>query len=329
MDLKKLGNIYSSDGEFTTRAAILQSIYRGSINEECGTGKKNVIVGTDENGKPILKSVEQEYGHLVSGGEYINKNFFFKETFDYAHYRVKNRKKDETIKADRLFNNLLSSMPMAFNLFHPLMMIRKKYPDALNRMIRNAFPSFPVHAVEDILIEYIPLPISTYTGDRSAMDAAIVFSDDSGKRYIIAIETKYIDKLGQNAAQKTELQIQSAMSLGCFNQKGMDLIQKGCTQIYRNFLLTEKFRIVNNLADSYSIIMAPEHHPTTEKEIKCFHENLLPQFHYKLSKYSLEDFFAALKPDCPDEFTGWLNWFYNRYLDFSKTEDLYRQFINK
>jgi hypothetical protein len=329
MELKQLGNIYSSDGDFTTRAAILQSYYRASINEKCGLGRKNIVTGRNMNGKPILKSVLQEYGHLVTGGELRNINFFYDETFEYAKYRVEHIKKDETIKADRLFNNLLSSMPMAFNLFHPLMLIMKKYPGSLNRMIQRAFPELTVTHVDDVLIEYIPLPISSFTDDRSAMDAAILFSDDKSNNYIISIEIKYIDHLGKNKAKENNLKLKTARSLNIFTEAGLHTISLGCTQIYRNFLLTEKYRIVHGLYDSFSIILAPGDHPSTEAEIASLHENLLPQFHYKLRKYALKDFVSNLKYDCPEEFQPWLEWFYNRYLDFSKTKHLFKEFINQ
>lgn len=329
MELSQLGNIYSSDGDFTTKAAIQQSAYRVSINEKCGTGKKNITIGFGADGKPILKSIEQEYGHLVTEGKLRNKNFFYEETFEYAKHRVYNKKKDETIKADRLFNNLLSSMPMAFNLFHPLMMIREKHPDALNKMIRNAFHWLPISEVKQILIEFIPDQISLYTGDRSAMDAAILFSNSSGENFIISIETKYIDRLGKNLPHENRLHINTAKRLNFFSLKGVETIQKSCTQIYRNFLLTEKYRIVNGLSDSYSIIMSPAEHPTTDIEIRGLHENLKPEYHYKLRKYTLEDFAKALKSDCPMDFLPWLSWFRERYLDFEKTEYLFKQFKGK
>jgi len=325
--LKQLGNIYSSNGYFTTRAAILQSWYRISINEQCGLGSKNIVKGKDENGKYIIESVKQPYGHLVLGGEFRNINFFLQETFEYAKFRVENKNPDETIKADRLFNNLLSSMPMAFNLFHPLILIKQKYPEALDKMIQNAFPEYPIHKVDEILIEYIPIPIDKYTGDRSAFDAAILFQDEKGRRYIISIETKYIDQLGQNKAKGNSLKMEIAESLNLFNSNGLDTTNKGYTQIYRNFLLTEKYRLVHGLNDSYSIILAPREHPTTDKEIDSLHKNLSTEFHNKLKKYALEDFIALLEPDCPDEYKEWLNWFYDRYLYFEKTEHLFKEFI--
>lgn len=328
MNLTDLGNIYSSNDDFSTRAAILQSWYRASIKEKCGTGRKNIVIGRKEDGKPILKSIPNEYGHLVSGGRERNINFFFKETFEYALYRVEHKHKDETINFQRLFNNLLSSMPMAFNLFHPLMMIGQKFPEALNKMIKNAFPYLHVARVDEVLLEYIPTPVSDYTNDHSAMDAAIRFRDDQAN-YIISIETKYTDKLGSNKGKDIDSKLKFAKSLGIFTDEGINTIAKGCTQIYRNFLLTEKYRVVKGLKDSVSIIMAPENHPTTVPEISSFHKNLRSEYHYKLQKLSLEDFTDSLKEDCPDEFKSWLDWFCDRYLNFDKTEYLFKEFMKR
>lgn len=220
-------------------------------------------------------------------------------------------------------------MPMAFNLFHPLMLIKQQYPDALNAMIKNTFRDYPIHNVTEVLIEFIPLPIDQYTGDRSAMDAAILFQDNDGNEYLISIETKYIDQLGKNKAKENSLKLKAAKESGMFDSKGIDTISKGCIQIYRNFLLTEKYRFVHGLKESYSIVLAPADHPTTESEIASLHENLLPEFQYKLQKLSLEDFVKSLKDYCPHDFQNWLNWFYDRYLDFNKSEKLYTEFINQ
>lgn len=101
------GNQCRSDNAFTQKARLLQSMYRVEIGEKEGVGP--------------TRTSKRKYGNMITGGEVSGKNFLMKETFEYAKERVKNRKNGETIDEFRLFNNLLSSMPMAFNLFHPLM----------------------------------------------------------------------------------------------------------------------------------------------------------------------------------------------------------------
>lgn len=307
--IEKYGKQSGGDNIFTRKARLLQSMYRIELEEfECGFGPN--------------KNSKEKYGNMLFNGEKSAKNFFFKETFEYAHQRVKTKKQYETIDDYRLFNNMLSSMPMAFNLFHPLMMIKDKYPSEINNIVKNLFPELPINKVTSIEIEFIPAPIKKYIDDKSAMDAAIVFSDAQNRKYIIAIETKYTDSLGTNKAKDNKLKLAFAEESGLFTAEGIDHIKNGCTQIYRNFLLTESYRFRENFHESYSIILAPQEHPSTEKEINSLKQFLKPKYHYKLEKYSLEDFVKNIKSDCPDEFIEWINWFDDRYLNFSKVEQL-------
>lgn len=92
----------------------------------------------EEEGKQLTKTSKRKYGNMISGGEISGKNFLMKETFEYAKKRVKNRKDNETIDEFRLFNNLLSSMPMAFNLFHPLMLLLEENPEKVTLAIRSS-----------------------------------------------------------------------------------------------------------------------------------------------------------------------------------------------
>ncbi len=313
---EKLGPQCSSDNLFTKKARLLQSIYRvDKTQSKCGVGPNENSI----NQHSLLPSI---YGNMLVKGELTGENFYFPETFEYAHLRINNKKKEETIDGYRLFNNLLSSMPLAFNLFHPLIMMKENKPELINKIFKELFPLIQIESVEEIKIEFIPTPISKYTNDKSAMDAAILFTDIHGCKMIIAIETKYTDSLGTNKAKDNSLKYDTATSSELFIEKGIEHIALGCTQIYRNFLLTEKFRMTEGLSDSYSIVLAPKDHPSTEKEIDSLVQFLKPEYQYKLKKYSLEDFVNVIKVNCKDEYVNWIDWFYNRYLDFSKAASL-------
>lgn len=211
---------------------------------------------------------------------------------------------------------------MAFNLFHPLMMMKEESPEILNTIVKSLFPALPVHYVESIVIEFIPTPIADYTNDKSAMDAAIIFSDESGYKHIIAIETKYTDSLGLNPAKDNVSKYDVAIQSGLFTEAGNEVIKNGCNQIYRNFLLVEKYCIVHGFRDSYSIILAPNDHPTTSKEITSLLTYLKPSAHYKIKSYTLESFIAIIEEHCPPGYIPWVKWFGDRYLDFSKVASI-------
>lgn len=301
------GNQCGSDNTFTRKARLLQSMYRVEIGEEEGTGP--------------TRASKRKYGNMISGGEVSGKNFLMKETFEYAKERVANKRENETIEEFRLFNNLLSSQPMAFNLFHPLILLLKQDPAMVTLAVRSVFRNFPVFEVTEIGLEYIPTPIENYTKDKSAMDAYIRFMDNKGGKHIIAIETKYTDVLGVNEASHCEEQKQMIVDTGLFSAAFEELLMESkvkLTQIYRNLLLTERYRIKEKLKDSYSVVLSPKDHPSTEEEIKSVTEYLKPEFSYKLSAISLEDFVDAMIQYLPEYYAQVYERFRRRYLEFGK-----------
>ena len=318
-----LGEEYKGDSSFVAKCRKLQSIYRYEIGEE-------IHPYTDRNGNVHY------YGNYISGGETPKdgcwKNFLTEYAFKHAEDRAKNRQKYETIEKDRLFNNLLSSQPMAFNLFCPLRQMLEESPETATRVIKAALPGYPIHEVTEVELEFIPGNYKDLTGDKSAMDAIIRFVDTNGKSGFIAVETKYSENLGTNAAydkdekgnkKPREQSLKAMRQLKCFNPDVEMRIIEGkvkLTQIYRNFLLSETYGKWKTL-ESYSIILAPNDHPSTDNEVNSLLSELREEYkNNKIKKINLEDFVNAIIDYCPDEYRVVFGRFYDRYLDFGKLD---------
>ena len=317
-----LGEKYKGDSPFVADCRKLQSIYRYEIGEE-------IHPYTDRYGNVHY------YGNYISNGENPKdgcwKNFLTEFAFNYAKERVnpENKKPYETIESDRLFNNLLSSQPMAFNLFCPLRQMREKSPETATKVIKAALPSYSIHEVTDVDLEFIPENYKDLTGDKSAMDAIIRFEEEQGKKGFIAIETKYSENLGTNAAydrdkngNKTprKQSLKAVQELNCFKSDVESRIINGevrLTQIYRNFLLSEKFGHDEGL-NSYSIILAPRNHPSTDNEFKSLYNELKEEHRTKINSMHLEDFVNAIINNSPTEYRVVFERFYDRYLNFEK-----------
>ena len=317
-----LGEKYKGDSPFVADCRKLQSIYRYEIGEE-------IHPYTDRYGNVHY------YGNYISNGENPKdgcwKNFLTEFAFNYAKERVnpENKKPYETIESDRLFNNLLSSQPMAFNLFCPLRQMREESPETATKVIKAALPSYSIHEVTDVDLEFIPENYKDLTGDKSAMDAIIRFEDEQGKKGFIAIETKYSENLGTNAAydrdkngNKTprKQSLKAVQELNCFKSDVESRIINGevrLTQIYRNFLLSEKFGHDEGL-NSYSIILAPRNHPSTDNEFKSLYNELKEEHRTKINSMHLEDFVNAIINNSPTEYRVAFERFYDRYLNFEK-----------
>lgn len=324
----KLGEKYKGDSRFAADCRKLQSIYRVEIGEE-------IQPYTDRNG------IVHYYGNYISNGDIIDKescwkNFLTKYAFDYAKIRVAHKKRHETIEKDRLFNNLLSSQTMAFNLFCPLRQMFEKSPESATKVIKTALPMFPLRKVTAVDLEFIPENYKELSGDKSAMDAIIRFKDDVGKSGFIAIETKYSENLGTNAAydkdengnMKPRAQnIKAVKELMCFIPDVEKSIMEGntpLTQIYRNFLLSEMYGLYGSEDElqSYSIILAPKGHPSTKRELESLTNVLRKEYKNKIRQIDLEDFVERIISICSTEYKIIFERFKERYLNFEKLKNI-------
>ncbi|MBQ1228117.1 MAG: hypothetical protein IIX79_08515, partial [Alistipes sp.] len=300
------------------------SIYRHEIGED-------ICPYTDRYGNVHY------YGNYISNGERPKegcwKNFLTEDAFNYAKKRVdpEYKKPYETIEADRLFNNLLSSQPMAFNLFCPLRQMLEESPETATNVIKSALPGYPIHRVTEVELEFIPENNESLIGDKSAMDAIIRFEDVAGKSGFIAVETKYSENLGTNVAYDRDdngnkiprrQTLKAVEELCRFMPDVEQRIMKGdtpLTQIYRNFLLSEMYGYKEGLL-SYSIILAPEKHPTTKDELRSLTIGLRDEYKERVKSMNLEDFVDAIIHNCPDKYRVVFERFYDRYLNLAKLD---------
>ena len=305
--IEKYGEPYAGDSQFVAKCRLLQSIYR------------------EENNLPIRPykgrdGIIRYYGNYIDNGENTGANFLADYIFEYARYRVSHKQTYETIETDRLFNNLLSSQPMAFNLFCPLRKMLHESPEEVTKVIKSALDMYPIHRVTDVDLEFIPSNYKELTGDKTAMDAIIRFETNEGKKCFIAIETKYSENLGTNEASNTDKAIETIKQLKCFKQDAEMRIktrQIKLTQIYRNFLLSERYGLDTN-ASSYSLVLSPESHPSTKKEVLSLVEEMCPEYQDKILDISLESFVDKLISSSPERFSLIFRQFRDRYLDFNK-----------
>jgi len=97
------------------------------------------------------------------------------------------------INRDRLYNNLLSSQPLAFNFFGFL----KAYPDLALAFIKSL--KHEITGIKDIRFEYAP----DKTVDHSAFDFGFIVESGS-KTGFIGFECKYTDKFSSKRTKTNE-----------------------------------------------------------------------------------------------------------------------------
>lgn len=102
----------SGDDRLQQRARLHQALWREAHAFPQGTDPTRPRSGT--NARPIGSRLEVNFA-LATGA-----NFLSRSARDAAHHRVARPEPKQTLNPDRLYADLLSTMPMCFNLFGPL-----------------------------------------------------------------------------------------------------------------------------------------------------------------------------------------------------------------
>jgi hypothetical protein len=117
-------------------------------------------------------------------------NFFTLQLGERIFSVVKKRlaEKKGTIEPYRLLCNMLSSQPMCFNLFSPLLndfglataLLKPLFPDEILEVTR-------------VMLEFVPEPVNVYLNDHTAFDAYVEYTALDGNKGFIGIETKLVE----------------------------------------------------------------------------------------------------------------------------------------
>lgn len=134
-----------------------------------------------------------------------------------------------SFNTDRLYNNLLSSQPLAFNFFGSL----KQDLEYAKRVISAFIPE--ITAVTNVFFEYAP--VEKYTNDNSAFDVVIEIEINDSKG-LLGLEVKYTDSFSKEPHRKKEYEDLYNISLN-FNGTYDVLTSSRFNQLFRNQLIAE------------------------------------------------------------------------------------------
>lgn len=277
----EIGPQYDGDAPFLRQCRLQQSNYRATVLQQpCGVGP--------------ARNSNARYGNMLVGGDITGSNFVSDAAFRYAQQRARDKVicKDLTLDEFRLFNNMLSSMPLCFNMFSDLRALLLTDESACTQVIKALFCELDwIDSVLYIGVEFIPVPIEKYIDDKTAFDALIIVADSRGQRGVISVETKYTDLLGKNTSRENEKKNELVRDAKLFHPARADQLAKsGYTQLYRNFLLTYAYAKRHKMVNWANVTISPrEDHRSTE-EIDELIASLTVNGK-NLHKIDLDDFF--------------------------------------
>lgn len=177
-DALDFGPQYKGDNAFAARMRLHQSWYRAQVlGVPCGAGPN--------------KGSTRQFGNMLRREDgAIGRNFLTSAIFEVARRRVAEGK--GTVEPFRLLHNMLSSQPMCFNLFGPLV----DDLDLATTLWQALLPG-EVKRVTRVLIEYTPEPAAEYLNDRTAFDAYVEYLDTADRPAFTGIEVKLSEPFSQ------------------------------------------------------------------------------------------------------------------------------------
>jgi len=216
---------------------------------------------------------------------------------------------DGALDEDRLWRNLLSSMPMCFNLFGEL----RAHPESGARVLARA-TGLDVAKIEELEVEWTPdgdHPL----GDRTAFDAWVAYRDSEDNRGFFAVETKYTEPFSRGVYDRPRYREVTAWPDAGFLPGAADMLRGVATnQLWRNALLAVAVRREGDFDEGRVLVVALEDDPHVRQAMPVFRDvHQDPQALLRVT--SLEQLVAAAKEEEP--LAAWSEAFERRYLDLS------------
>jgi len=294
-----------SDTVFASNARLLQSIYRENMNFPKG------IYNSKHRG-------EVEIGNILHDDitKFKKANFFNNERIaNLVKNEIKNFP-EKLIKEPRIWNNLLSSQPLAFNLFGEL-----KLESSFNTATKlfNSLFDGDVKKVTGIEFEYSPGRRNPkYLNDRSAFDVFVKYISKNDERCFFGIEVKYSENMHDSPAKTKPEYDAVANKMGIFKKDSFEALKNtSLQQLWRDHLLAGSLCKSNKDYDKGCFIITyPKDNIQCVNKINEYRKTFKiddekSSFFYPIT---LEDFIGELKKISN---ANWISDFYSRYLDFS------------
>lgn len=229
-------------------------------------------------------------------------------------YEYANRHKERKLYGfPRLFDDLLSSQPLCFNLFGEL--------KADLALASSVFAELVPGLAKVVRLEFEHSPgrgDARFSGDRSAFDVYVEYRRAEGARGFIGIEVKYHEDLGNPPAPHRERYDEVASGMGCFLAEKRSLLKgKPLQQLWRDHLLAGSLIAAKKFDQGLFAVVYPERNTPCANAVAAYRRCLTEENTF--TAWTLEEVITAIGRHTKK---AWVQAFEDRYLNFSKLETL-------
>ncbi len=289
------------DHRFRSAARLLQSIWRQDRELPIGSYK----VGTKR----------KKLGSRISpAAARAGANFMRPAIAWLVRRELAYREPAAMIDEARLYANLLSSMPLAFNVFGLL----KLDLSFASRVLVELFPDLDGAKVQAILFEHSPgRGDPALTGDHSAFDVFLRYETPAGRKGFVAIETKYSESCQEPVPAIRPRYDDLADASGLFIDPSKPALRTNpCQQVFREHLLAQAMLMRGDYDEGRFVVIAPRLNTLVKSAVATYQAELHPagEDQVGFASVTLEDTIVALAMAGEEEYAARL---YRRYCDFT------------
>ena len=287
-----------SDSMFQRRARLLQALWREAeglpvgLHREAPLGSRLAMPRAEERLENYLTPVIRD----VVKAEVLDTT----------------RSAGKLFARPRIFNDLLSSQPLCFNLFAELAENLELATRVLRRLVRTG-----VGEVKAIEFEWSPgRGDERYTGDKSAFDVFVRYDDEAGKPCFVGIEVKYHENLQDKAARLRPRYDEVAQSMGIFDKERLgELRAKPLQQVWRDHLLAGSMLATGEWSRGEFVFLYSRDNERCQGVVTRYAECLTDDGTF--AAWTLEGVVDAIRGETD---AAWVAAFYSRYLAFDRVD---------
>jgi len=218
---------------------------------------------------------ERRIGSLLSATcAESGRNFLSPAIAHLVRREVAYQERGALIDQRRLFTNLLSSMPLAFNAFAPL----RLKPELAAKVIRSLIPDIDLARVLNVGWEHSPGRLHPeFTGDRSAFDTAVVYERGDGQRGFIGFEVKYSESGSEGGQHEPNARFdQLAVASGLYRSPSSAVLRTpSLQQLFREHLLAFSALQEGGYAEARFVLIAPRHNHLVQQGARLYSAHLV------------------------------------------------------
>lgn len=293
-----------ADTRFRAAARMRQALWREQNGWKAGYQKSS-------DGK------RRKIGNCVStDAASVGANFISDEILKLVRRELAFREEGALLDETRLTANLLSSMPVVFNVFGPLKLDLR----LATRVFRKLFPDY-VRTVTDILFEHAPDRGSPhYTADYTAFDLLVQCRTKDNAFGFIAVEVKYSETLTETPARLRARYDELSEDCKCFRRADNPALRENpLQQFWRQHMLAAAM-LKNGLYDSgrYAVV-APRFNNQAQNAVAMYRHEVKDDATIAFDDMTLESVIETFGKVGAEETYRVL---FDRYCDYEPLDDL-------